>query len=50
MNTDFRNSYERDINKIDDKTLKSEIKQAVVSIENAHTIADIPKLKKIGII
>ena len=47
MNTDFRNSFGRDLKKIVNKTLKAEIKQSVLSVENAISIGDIPELKKL---
>jgi mRNA interferase RelE/StbE len=47
MNTDFKPSFEKDLKKILDKTLKNEIKRAVLSVENAGTIRDIPGLKKL---
>ena len=47
MNTHFKNSYGRDLKKITDKNLKAEIKKAVLSVSNARTIKDIPKLRKL---
>ena len=46
-NTDFRNSFGRDLKKIADRTLKAEIKPSILSVENAMTIGDIPELKKL---
>ena len=47
MNTRFKKSYERDLKKIVDDTLKADIKQSVRSVKNAQTTQDIPSLKKL---
>jgi len=47
MNTDFRPSFISSINKIKDTKLKKNIEQAIKSVEDARTIRDIPKLRKL---
>ena len=47
MNIHYRNSFGRDLKKIADKTVRAEIKRAVLSVESAATIKDIPRLKKL---
>ena len=47
MITRLKKSYERDLKKIVDKTLKADIKQSVRSVKNAATMLDIPSLKKL---
>jgi len=47
MNTEFSPSFEKDIDKIVDSLLMFGIKKAVVSVENALTLKDIPKLRKL---
>ena len=47
MNTRFKKSYERDLKKIIDKTLRADIKQTVRSVKNAQTMRDIPRLRKL---
>jgi len=47
MNTDFKTSFGKTLKKITDKSIKSEIKQAILSVEGAMTIQDIPELKKL---
>ena len=47
MNTRFKKSYERDLKKIVDETLKAGIKQSVRSVKTAQTTQDIPSLKKL---
>ena len=47
MDTDFKTSFENDLKKIIDQTLKEDIKQTILSVEEAKTMKDIPELKKI---
>ncbi|MDR2205749.1 MAG: type II toxin-antitoxin system RelE/ParE family toxin [Flavobacteriaceae bacterium] len=47
MNIDYRNPFEKDLKKILDKTLRSEIKRAIRSVEDAKSKWDIPELKKL---
>jgi len=47
MNTSFDNSYARDLKKIADRNLKSEIKLAVLSVRKSQTVKNIPKLRKL---
>jgi mRNA interferase RelE/StbE len=47
MKTRFEKTYTDDLKNIVDKTLKQKIKQAVLAVENAKTIGDIPKLRKL---
>jgi len=47
MNTRFETSYGNDLKKIVDKALKAEIKQTTLSAEEAKTLKDIPKLRKL---
>jgi len=46
MNTYFRSSFDRDLKKIIDPVLREEVKQAILSVENAQAKKDIPELKK----
>ena len=47
MTTDFKKSFLKDIKKIKDKVLLAEIEQAILSVEDAATMQDIPRLKKL---
>jgi len=47
MITEFSTSFEKDIDKIVDSSLMNGVKKAVISVENATTIKDIPKLRKL---
>ena len=47
MTTDFKKSFLKDIKKIKDKVLLAEIEQAILSVEDAATMHDIPRLKKL---
>jgi mRNA interferase RelE/StbE len=47
MNTDFNPSFRRAIKKITDGKLQKMIAQAIISVENAKTVNDIPHIKKL---
>ena len=47
MKTDFKKSFLNDIKKIIDKELLTEIEQSILSVEDAVTMQDIPRLKKL---
>jgi len=46
MNVCFEKTFEKDLKKIVDKTLKAEINKAILSVEEACIMRDIPKLIK----
>jgi len=47
MNTVFKPSFLRCIRKINNPLVLNNIEQAILSVENAATIKDIPELKKL---
>ena len=47
MKSRFDKTYTRDLTSIVDKTLKQKVKQAVLTVENATTMREIPSLKKL---
>jgi mRNA interferase RelE/StbE len=47
MNTDFKTSFLNDLKKVKDKTLLPKIEQAILNVESAERIQDIPELKKL---
>jgi len=47
MRTDFKKSFLRDIKKLKDKILLEKIRQAILAVEQAKTMQDIPDLKKL---
>jgi len=47
MNTDFTKPFNNDVKKILNVTVVSEIKQAILSVEEARRLRDIPKLRKL---
>jgi len=47
MNTLFEKTFANDIKKIADKTLKEEIKKTTLSVEQALTLKEIPRLLKL---
>ncbi len=47
MTTDFKSSFLNDIKKVCDRKVAAGIKQAIMSVENAATMRDIPNLKKL---
>lgn len=47
MNIDIRKSFFRDLKKITDQTVKSEIEQTILVVKNAQSVKDIPELKKL---
>ena len=48
MNLEIRSSFEKDIKKIKDKTLKQRIRKAIVKIQDAKKLSDIGDVKKMG--
>ena len=47
MKTRFEKTYTSDLTNIVDKTLKQKVKQAVLAVENATIMREIPNLKKL---
>ena len=47
MEVIFLRSFLSDVKKLNDKKLKTKIKEFIVEIENANTIDDIPNIKKL---
>ena len=45
MKTDFTKQFDKDVNKINDATITDKIKQAIVNVEEACTLHEIPELK-----
>jgi len=46
MNRYYQNSFWRDVKKIIDPALWKQVEQAILSVQQAQTIKDIPRLKK----
>ena len=46
MNRYYENSFWKDVKKIINHALMENVEQAILSIQKANTIRDIPKLKK----
>ena len=46
MNTCFEKSFKKEVKKIIDKKIKTKIKEVILSVKEAQTIRDIPKLRK----
>jgi mRNA interferase RelE/StbE len=47
MNSDFASSFERDLKKIRDAKVLAAVKSAILLVEAADTLQDIPNLKKL---
>lgn len=47
MEVTFLRSFLNDIKKLNDKKLKTKIKELIVELENAETIDEIPNIKKL---
>ncbi|MDR0572885.1 MAG: type II toxin-antitoxin system RelE/ParE family toxin [Tannerella sp.] len=47
MNSDFAESFERDLKKIRDAKIIAAVQSAILSVEAAKTLHDIPQLKKL---
>jgi len=47
MVAEFKKSFLNDVKKIIDQSLKNDIKQVILLVENAKTKKDIPNLKKL---
>ena len=48
MKLGFRRSFERDLRKIRDKSLRARVKTVIEQIEAADSLADIPQLTKLS--
>jgi mRNA interferase RelE/StbE len=48
MKTDFKSSFLSDIKKIRNKTLLNQIEHAIIAVEAAENLQDIPHLKKLN--
>jgi mRNA interferase RelE/StbE len=47
VKTKFKDSFGKDLKAIKDKGLMKRVKEAIEAIENAHSLADLPNLKKL---
>lgn len=47
MIIEVRNTFEKDLKKIKDKSLKQKIKQAILNIQQAQKLAEIRNVKKL---
>lgn len=47
MIIEVRSTFEKDIKKIKDKSLKQKIKQAIINVQQAQKLADIKNVKKL---
>ena len=47
MNRDYKNSFWRDVKKIIDPSIKEQVEEAILSVQEAKTPRDIPELKKL---
>ena len=47
MITDYKNAFLRDVKKITDTTVLLNIKEAMLSVEKAQSLRDIPELRKL---
>ncbi len=48
MNVEILKSFEKDVLKVKDKKVASQVFDAIESIENAQKVIDIPHLKKLS--
>ncbi|WP_428653693.1 type II toxin-antitoxin system RelE family toxin [Runella sp.] len=47
MTVEFKASFLKQLQKLKDKALQDSIYKVIISVENAETIEDIPKIKKL---
>ncbi len=47
MRTAFRRSFERDLSRLRDETLRRRIREAIEQVEAAENLQDVPKLRQI---
>ena len=47
MNIDIKNTFWKDLKKIIDPTLKEQVENIILAVEEAQTMKDIPNLKKL---
>ena len=47
MKTDFAKQFDKDVNKINNATILDRIEQAIVIVEEARILREIPELKKL---
>ena len=47
MRTAFRRSFERDLRRLRDETLRRRIREAIEQVEAAETLQDVPNLRQI---
>jgi mRNA interferase RelE/StbE len=47
MNTDFKTSFLNDLKKVKDERLLPKVEQAILDVENAEKIKDIPEIRKL---
>lgn len=47
MNVEFRRSLVRDLEKITDSRLKQRVREAILAVEEAHTLAEVANVRKL---
>jgi len=47
VNTEFRKTFEKDLRKINDKSLLAKVKSVIMAVEEATSLDDIANLKKL---
>lgn len=47
MNTEFRKSFEKDLNKIKDESLLQKIQAVIEEVENAENLLEVNNIKKL---
>lgn len=47
MNVEFRRSFVRDLEKITDSRLKQRVREAILAVEEAHTLAEVANVRKL---
>jgi mRNA interferase RelE/StbE len=47
MKTEFKNSFLKELQKLKEQSLKDAIYEAILNVENASNLSDVPNLKKL---
>jgi len=47
MNVEFRRSFAKDLEKITDRRLKQQVREVILTVEEAKTLADIGHVRKL---
>ncbi len=47
MNIEFRKTFEKDLRKINDRSLLAKVKSVIIAVEAANSLDDIANLKKL---